>query len=329
MRTEQRTIVPFKGSSAADALLDLIVFEMSIDGSSAKPAEEVERLHPDHLATLRLTARLPFTEEAIERLAAEADIDRGDMLLMLVATGNVARRSAVLAKWTLNEDASTFVPYAILPSPAANPALGDAGGFTVTMLIRLRSGLERIPLRAHVAGTVLARRSVTFRLPQDNPGLSPIALTKEKREELGLPEQCMTFVQSDSLLEADDLTTRVSVYVDETILSELVIDTPATRQLQASLSIDIVIAMASQIHKELEETGAVPGSFAETATQNYASCSNFLARTCKSMRVPSDNLNKENILDWARNDPARLRAHLEHGWKVRDLTVKVMRGGEF
>jgi hypothetical protein len=37
---------------------------------------------------------------------------------------------------------------------------------------------------------------------------------------------------------------------------------------------------------------------------------------------------KEEILDWARNDPARLRAHLEHGWKVRDLTVRVMRGGD-
>ena len=138
----------------------------------------------------------------------------------------------------------------------------------------------------------------------------------------------MTFVQCDSLLESDDLTERVSVYVDESILSELTVDTPATRQLQAGLSIDIVIAMASQIHRELEEAGTTRGEFATTVQEAYASCSAFLDRTCKSMRSPLDLKHKDDILDWARNDPARLRAHLEHGWKVRDLTVRVMRGGE-
>ena len=98
MRTEQRTIVPFRGASAADALLDLIVFEMSIDGSAPKPAEEVERLHPEHLAALALTAKFGFEEDAVDRLAAETGITRSNMLLVLVATGNVARRSSILAK---------------------------------------------------------------------------------------------------------------------------------------------------------------------------------------------------------------------------------------
>lgn len=328
MRTEQRTIVPFRGASAADALLDLIVFEMSFNGSAPTPAEEVERLHSEHLSALALTAKFGFSEDAVDRLAAETGIARSNMLLVLVATGNVARRSSILAKWELDKDVSDLGAHVIRPSSVGMAALGDAGGFTVTALIRLRSGLERKSLRAHVAGTVLSRRSVTFRLPQDNPGLSPIALTKELREDLGIPEHSMTFVRCDSLLENDDLTSRVSVYVDETILSELTVDTPATRQLQASLSIDIVIAMASQIHRELEEVGAVRGAFAELAKQNYSASSNFLERTCKSMRVPVDTAHKENILDWARNDPASLRAHLEHGWKVRDLTVRVMRGGE-
>lgn len=328
MRTEQRTIVPFKGASAAEAILDLIDFEMSIAGSAPKPAEEVERVHPEHLASLALVARFKFDDEAIERLATESGIARNNLLLVFVATGNVARRSSILAKWELDKDLTTIERHTITPSDIGKAALSDAAGFSVTALIRVRSGIERRPLRAHVAGTVLGRRSVTFRLPQDNPGLSPIPLTKERREEMGLPEHCMTFVQCDSLLESDDLTERVSVYVDETILSELTVDTPATRQLQAGLSIDIVIAMASQIHRELEEAGTTRGEFAATVQESYASCSAFLDRTCKSMRSPIDIKHKEDILDWARNDPARLRAHLEHGWKVRDLTVRVMRGGE-
>lgn len=328
MRTEQRTIVPFKGASAAAALLDEIVFDMSIAGSAPTPAEEVERVHPEHLVELSLTAKFGFGEEAVERLATESGIARSNLLLVLVATGNVARRSSILAKWELDKDISKIESHPILPSEIGKASLGDAAGFSVTALIRLRSGLERMPLRAHVAGTVLGRRSVTFRLPQDNPGLSPIPLTRERREELGIPERAMTFVQCDSLLESDDLTERVSVYVDETILSELTVDTPATRQLQAGLSIDIVIAMASQIHRELEEAGTTRGEFAATVQESYASCSAFLARTCKSMQVPTDLKRKEEILDWARNDPARLRAHLEHGWKVRDLAVRVMRGGE-
>jgi hypothetical protein len=328
VRTEQRTIVPFKGASAAESLLDSITFEMSIAGSAPKAAEEVERVHPAHLATLSLTARFGFADELIDRLAVESGIARSNMLLVFVATGNVARRSSILAKWELHNDLSKIGTHAIRPSEVGNAALSDAAGFSVTALVRLRSGLERKPLRAHVAGTVLGRRTVTFRLPQDNPGLSPIPLTKERRDELGLPEDCMTFVNCDSLLESDSLTDRVSVYIDETILSELTVDTPATRQLQAGLSIDIVIAMASQIHRELEEAGTTRGEYAETVQQTYASCSAFLERTCKSMRLPVEAKYKEDILDWARNDPARLRAHLEHGWKVRDLTVRVMRGGE-
>jgi len=328
VRTEQRTIVPFKGAAAASALLDEIVFDMSIAGSAPTPAEEVERVHPEHLVELSLTAKFGFGEEAVERLATESGIARSNLLLVLVATGNVARRSSILAKWELDKDVWKTESHPILPSEIGKASLGDAAGFSVTALIRLRSGLERMPLRAHVAGTVLGRRSVTFRLPQDNPGLSPIPLTRERREELGIPERAMTFVQCDSLLESDDLTERVSVYVDETILSELTVDTPATRQLQAGLSIDIVIAMASQIHRELEEAGTTRGEFAATVQESYASCSAFLARTCKSMQVPTDLKRKEEILDWARNDPARLRAHLEHGWKVRDLAVRVMRGGE-
>ena len=328
MRTEQRTIVPFKGAAAADALLDLIVFEMSVEGSVARPAEEVERLHPTHLAALALKARFNFNDDAVGFLSTETGIAASNMLIVLVATGRVARRSSILAKWELSQMDSMPETLEILPSSIGMAALGDAGGFEVTALLRLRSGLKRKALQAHIAGTVLGRRSVAFRLPQDNPGLSPMALTREKREELGLPENSMTFVQCADLLDADDLTSRVSVYVDETILTELVVDNPATRQLQASLSIDVVIAMASQIHRELEDAGAVRGGFAEMADHNYSACANFLSRTCKSMQIAADSTNKENILDWARNSPALLRANLEHGWKVRDLTVRVIRGGE-
>lgn len=327
MRTEQRTIVPFKGASAAEALLDSITFDMSIDGSAPTPAEEVERIHPAHLPSLSLAARFAFSESDLDHLAEETGIARSNMLLVLVATGNVARRSGILAKWELDKDLSEPINHVIKPSSSGMAAIGDASGFAVTALIRLRSGLERVPLRANVAGTVLARRSVSFRLPQDNPGLSPIPLTVERRAELGLPEHCMTFVQCDSLLEADDLTSRVSVYVDEAILSELTVETPITRQIQAGLSIDVVIAMASQIHRELEESGATRGSFAETAAKSYTACGTFLARTCKAMGVDDDFSHKEEILDWARNNPALLRANLEHGWGIRDLTKRMMREG--
>lgn len=336
MRSEQRTIVPFRGATEADAILDAITFEMSIAGSAPTAAEEVERVHPEHLPSLSLAARFDFDETAIDRLVEKSGVARSNLMLVMVATGNVTRRSSILAKWNLSENVSAVGVHPIKPSEIGGAALGDAAGFSVTALIRLRKGQPREPLKAHVAGTVLGRRSVTFRLPQDNPGLSPIPLTKERREELGLPEHCMTFVHCDSLLEADDLIERVSVYVDETILAELTMDTPATRQLQASLSIEIVIAMAGQIHRELEEAGTARGEYAATVQQSYASCRAFLDRTRKSMRslAEADDSEsarmrqKEEILDWARNDPARLRAHLEHGWKVRDLTVRVMRGGE-
>ena len=98
-------------------------------------------------------------------------------------------------------------------------------GSTIDLVVLLNKEVGKKPGLPHRLGTWLARIRFKLANPMEGIGFSPIPLTAEKRQELGLDKQTATFARVNpsqpDVLEATTLDDFVEFYVDEELLSRM------------------------------------------------------------------------------------------------------------
>jgi DNA-binding PucR family transcriptional regulator len=125
---------------------------------------------------------------------------------------------------------------------------------------------------------------------------------------------------ADNLLQADDLSEVVTVYLDSEILNLLLIDESdeVSKQMQASLVIQTIETVVHGISQSLRDDGQ---SISELSDEVGAF--RFMAQLSSNLKV-----SMEEIIQFSLSNPAILRAKLESQFKIRTLNEQLLKGGQ-
>ncbi len=95
-------------------------------------------------------------------------------------------------------------------------------GFKLEVYLVLADSKDYNPLAPWLKGTILGVNSFEFSTVPQFDSIQPIELTREIREQKGLPRNAWTFVDfSENFLEADELEGCLAFFVDKEILSKI------------------------------------------------------------------------------------------------------------
>jgi hypothetical protein len=246
------------------------------------------------------------------------DVDTG---LVVIATGRTLKATAVLVRENVGWGS---LPREIALDRAEFPEIfGDARGFSVRCAVVLLRDLQPAPLKAHRAGTWLARRDFTVVAESDAiGGFNPSRLTPEIRESLGLPEGTVSFVHlKGSLLEAESLNESIDFLIDSEIHDLLYLDqnSPLGRTMQVEFALDFIMAATRALVTELEETGLL--DIEEDPLDPKSPAAVFLRNAASLSAMPVRELASK-----LRDEPERVRSLLQAALGLKEPLAAGLKG---
>lgn len=310
-RSESALVRPFAGIGDADTPLDVVRFLVNADEHQAGAVV----LSDDVLATAKFAVRLP-TADDVRAAVQKTVVPHVDCGLIVMATARSHRVSKVLLHEHLRTaDWPTQITFT---RSDTDLIFNDRAGFTLTVAVVLLNDLSPKPLRPNMAGTWLARREFKVSPEVDETSFSPEPLTDEIREHLGLPKGVLRFVEVDGVLDEENLSDAVRVYVDEEVLNLLQANQTdsAAIQLQIELAVQATETVAVAIAKDLAH-GAVPTVDSLETSPAAKRFYENLARTLGTTLA--------DILELATNQAPALRAFLEAAFDMRAATSTALK----
>ena len=192
------------------------------------------RIEPRTLATAGISLYID-KDEAILHLAAIAKsfatqigaVDENDFSILIIGSTPFLKISDVLYKWTFSDLEKLRGGFSLIEADKPRPRSLQTphSGFTIELAVVLNRHLPikvGFPVRL---GTWLARTKFSVANPAEGLGFTPLTLTDEIRDELGIRKQTATHRQiredQPDLRQADKLDDFVAFYVDKDMLDRL------------------------------------------------------------------------------------------------------------
>lgn len=316
-RSESRVVRPFANLGQVGEALDATTLLLNGEPLEADTiTRTAEELASDQYQ-LEISIDLELVGRAVEAMGIP-DVDTG---LVVIATGRTLKATAVLVRENVGLGSS---PRTVLLDRAEYPEIfGDARGFSVRCAVVLLRDLEPAPLKAHRAGTWLARRDFSVLLESDAiGGFNPTRMTMEMRESLGLPQGTVSFVHfKGPLLEAESLNESVDFLIDEDVHDLLYLDqnSPMGQALQIQFALDFVIATTRSLLAEMQESGLL--DVEEDVLQTQTPAAVFLRNAASLAGLALKDL--ASTLD---NDPERLRSLLQSSLELKEPVAAGLKG---
>lgn len=311
IRSETTLVRPYAKIDAADAPLDCV--RVLVNGAEHAPGAIV--LPSEEITGSKISIRLPTSKELLDAVDSTV-VPTIDCGLVVLASGKSHRASRVIVQSYLKTD--DWPQLLELPRQPDDIVLNDRFGFTLTVAVVLLHDLTAEPLRPHMAGTWLARREFTISPEREDTSFSPEALTEEIRAHHQLPAGVLQYVEVGYWQDADLLSDEVRVYMDPEVLSLLLANPSdgSSVQMQIELAVLATEVVAVTIARELSTSGAAT----ESLLGPYAAAARFFANVARTT-----DLSVDDVLHFAANEPARLRAHLEASFGANAATVRALK----
>lgn len=311
-RSESALVRPFSGIDEADVPLDAV--RLTVGSVEYEPGAVV--LSEDDLASSSFKLTLPDPDELLKGVqnSVVPDVDCG---FVVVATGRTHRTSHVLQQTYAHKGG--YDAELVLNRADAELIFNDRAGFSLTLAVVLMHDLTPEPLRPHMAGTWLARRDFRVSLEEEETAFSPEPLTPELLDFYKLPAGTLRYVHVEGVLDGDDLSEAVFVYVDSEVLN-LLLDSPTDAsvvQMQIELAIQVTEAVAQAISRELRE-----GSTSEPTPESlepYAAALRFFQNLATILKT-----DVAHAMSLAA-EPNRLRAFLEAAFEMRSASAVALK----
>lgn len=312
---ERRVVRPFADISEADIPLNVV--RLFVDGEEFESGN-VEL--PDFtLKSAEFALQLPSRDDLIKHVG-KTQLPYVDCGLVVIATGKSIRGNAILLKEYL--ESGSWPNEITIPRLDDDLILGDIRGFRLTVAVVLLNDLVPEPLKPSIAGTWIARRDFHIKPESQYLSFSPEKLSDAMKARYGIPAKALRYIRVEGILNADDLSDAVSVYVDPDILDRLKAqeDQPFSLQFQTDLALLTHEAVAGSILRELAEvTESSDPSLGDL--ENYEASMMYLDRLAGKLR-----LEVSELFEIIKNDQSRFRAHLETLFDARKATEIVLKG---
>lgn len=333
MSSEKRLLRPYVGLDAFQDILDefrLVVGGLKADALQPRLSLPATSFLHDPTVLL-LAGSQDAAEEALRRAtgaAEELEIPPSDVELVVLASTPYLRLVDIVHRCPLDDLEALPQKITMVGDDEGVRALrAPIGGCDIEAFFVLRRSQPAKPLRPRRKGTWLGRIRFTLRTEMGELGFTPRFLTAAIREEHGLPDDAIRFVDVnvDALMEGD-IHEAVELYVDEELLTQLnqSTNTPGARAFQRQLFLDAIGAMVRAARMTpfadvelVELEGTVLGRLVDAAARGPAGESD-------AQRVAR----REHALVLLKEEPEVFISRLEAAARPRDDLRTVIAGGE-
>lgn len=308
----EEIIRPFLGVTEVQNLLDPI--ELVIDDESIPSAPHVAQVDTYLADEAEIFLRINDSKQDVRGALRVANVRFENVQLSVWASALSYAHSQLIYQSGLN----AFAKASVIPLKCEKTSriFEDSRGFDLRAWLTLRNDQEQVPLRPHRAGTWLAKREFSVRHPNMGQKFTPVALTQQTRSAMGLPPGTRSYVRIDvdSLASCTDLHEAVVHYVDERVLRLLSVDTDdlAARQLQLQLLTELLMEVMT-VAEILHSSGRWTLAGGDTVPPLLLA--RLVAQLATAAAIPEGHL-----LQLARSEPTRLKAHIEDCIGLLDAT---------
>ena len=284
VRTETRTVRPFRGLSLLEEKFRNVVLNLGSDlcegGKEASIVDESSLQFGDLVVSLRCSQTDLFDALKIAGLSPD------DVQLLVTARATTYKVSEIIYQVALS-NIQFFEPFRI--DKASSPLIfGDRNGFDIRVaLVLAAAGSQVDPLRPRIVGTWLAKRDFRLRTETLFSGFSSNPLTDETRQLLGAPKGCMTWLEIDGgILECEFLADSVHHYVDAELYDLVVanVNSPSSKQLQTQWVIEVFCGLVQAVYRETDYGRSV------SALPESSPLMGFLDKLASSVGLPVSEL---------------------------------------
>ncbi len=315
-RTESRHVRPFNVPTAYLQMLNGCT--LTALGSTVESGKNV-RIDPSELRREQLGDLVVHIPADIPKLARNSyDPPTSACSLIIFASSEMLKRTVLLDTKPLS---SLVVPSTGLKYQMGDDVFRDVTmGFEVTVAVVLHEELKKRQLLPHMKGTWLSRSDFGFRMIYDDSSFSPVELHDSTREELELPLQTLSYVQfgvGQKATTAESLSELLTLYLDAGVLARIHSRKLATEshEVLLRLAIDLIVAVIVRGAHELAEDG------------EPASPTSIYARMIDKQQF-SPAVTEDKIVEWAKDDPDRLRAIVASNLSLNRSTTDLLTRGD-
>lgn len=318
MSKETRTIRPFVGLDELGRILEQTVLRFGGDRCISDGTLSID-LSPHEFLLTPVALEWAVDDEAFSQLdgrlataasAARLGLDR--LSLLIVATSSFLKLADVL----LDHSAAHLDKLPRVTSLTDDGRCGALSapfsGFTVSVYLILAETVAPEPLRPHLKGSWLARTTFTVETSLAPAILPPTPLTKEKREQLGLPGRVVRFLDfgEHDLFSPYRDQERPIFYIDDGLLAELNAKrtAPPSKALQLQLAQDFVSAVVRRAATQRDR-------LRDMAYEDVRSC--LLGSVIRIAAGPgSTERQRADLMQLIAEEPEKVIAYAEHAIDV-------------
>jgi|GEM_PF-3327190 len=320
VRTETRLIRPFIGIGESEELIQRVVLKQGSSEYSYGPV--VLPGHQIKEGNFQITTNVKMDELIAACNAAHVPPDSTKYVVF--ANSRSLRKSTLVFEQSITDDRKfpdTIEIEDTYDDELSRYVFKDTAGFFITVALVVAEDLPRKALVASQAGTFLARGTFSIKPEEDFSNFSPEPLTDLLREQFSLPKNSMTYIDiGEGLLQAEDLSEVVTVYLDTDVLNLLLQDESdeASKIIQTNLAIQTVEALTRAVKQELDADGLGIDDLAVESGGYH-----FLSKL-------ADDFHKDiqEVLDMASMEPHQFHSFLEARFKTLETTEDLLKGAQ-
>jgi len=320
VRTETRFVRPFVGLGQSEELIERAILKQGSSEYTYGPV--VLPGHKIREGSFQIVTNVKLEE--LKSACKAAKVPPDSTKYVVFANSRSLRKSTLIFEQSIADDRK--FPDLIEVEDAYNDELSryvfkDTAGFLLTVALVVVEELPRKALVASQAGTFLARGTFSIKPEEDFSNFSPEPLTDLLREQFGLPKNSLTYIHlGEGLLQAEDISEVVTVYLDTDVLNLLLQDESdgSSKLVQTNLAIQTVETLTRAIKQELDSDGLSIDDLGVESGGHH-----FLAKL-------SDEFHKEmqEVLDMAVEDSQRFHSFLESRFKSLETTENLLKGAQ-
>lgn len=320
VRTETRVIRPFLGLERAEELATRS--ELKI-GNSKFGCGSV--ILPNHRIKERGFVFLPnLKKQDLLDACKAASVTPQNVSYVVFASSKMHRVSISIYEYPLDSKRELETELHLddlAESELSRLVFLDSTGFDLYAVLILVNTEKEKALKPSQVGTWLCKSQFSIKPEVDVSSFAPEPLSDAVKEQFGLPKDCFSYVYlAENLLQSEDLSEVVTVYLDPEVLNLLLIDETddVSKQIQTSLVIQTVETVVQGIVRFMEEDG-----LALSDLDLSSGVLRFLEQLSANMRIST-----EDLIDISTGNFSLLRARLESYFKYRSINEQLLKGGQ-
>ena len=322
--TAQREVRPYKGVDMIQELFDKVVL---VYGQYEIGSDEHQSISASAYVNESVALRLlqdpesdddkepePFAT-AFERLLPETGLTTNEVKFLVIASTSYLKIVDVVWQGGIDDVREAGQSIRLPREPRPDPFRTPFGGCTVTFVAVLDQHRDKVVLEPSRKGTWLGRSRFTVETDLGEIGFTPIPLTDQERDRLGLPPGALRYVVVGDPLDPEISQEDVEVYVDAELLGACIANpgTAGSRAFQHQILLTVISAILTKASRELQARGAnVAISEVEDSILDR-----IITRASGGKGKPDDQT-KQRLLELIRDDPGKFLTYVE-SW-IRNLS---------